>query len=109
MLAAAATLAVSLAADRAMAAERMDDPKAGHQFAEQNCARCHAIGRTGASPFKDAPPFRLFAQRWPLEDVEEALAEGIVTGHKDMPEFELTPEQIGDLIAYLRTLGPSKN
>jgi len=77
---------------------------AGRQFAERNCARCHAIGQTGGSPLAEAPPFRTFEKRWPLENIEEALAEGIDVGHADMPEFELTPRQIRDFIGYLETI-----
>ncbi len=80
------------------------DIRAGRQFAESNCARCHAIGPTGASPFATAPPFRTFANRWPLENLEEALAEGIFTGHPAMPEFQLTPQEIGSFIGYLETI-----
>ncbi len=78
--------------------------ESGRQFAEANCSRCHAIGPAGASPLDPAPPFRTFAQRWPLESLEEALAEGIVTGHPEMPEFKLTPQQIGNFIGYLETV-----
>ena len=42
--------------------------------------------------------------RYPVENLEEALAEGIVTGHPTMPEFRLDPDQIENLIAYLKTL-----
>lgn len=80
------------------------DLEAGRQFAESNCSRCHAIGLTGASPLDPAPPFRTFAKRWPLETLEEALAEGIFTGHPAMPEFELTPQQIGNFIGYLKAI-----
>jgi mono/diheme cytochrome c family protein len=52
-----------------------------------------------------APPFREFAAKWPLDALEEALADGIVTGHPEMPEFKLTPDQISAFIAYLETLG----
>jgi hypothetical protein len=34
----------------------------------------------------------------------EALAEGINTGHAAMPEFVLDPDQIHDLLSYLKTL-----
>lgn len=78
--------------------------KAGRQFAERNCARCHAIGQTGESPFEPAPPFRTFARQWPLHSIEEALAEGIVVGHAAMPEFELAPRQIRNLMSYLETI-----
>jgi hypothetical protein len=32
------------------------------------------------------------------------LAEGIVTGHPTMPEFQLDAGQVGDFIAYLKSL-----
>ncbi|NQU71965.1 MAG: cytochrome c [Rhodospirillales bacterium] len=78
--------------------------ESGRRFAELNCARCHAIGPAGLSPLDPALPFRTFAKKWPLESLEESLAEGIVTGHSDMPEFELTPRQIGNFIGYLETI-----
>lgn len=82
------------------------DVAAGRAIAEANCARCHAIGESGDSPNPAAPPFRTLKTKWPVENLEEALAEGIVVGHEtvEMPEFEFDPEQIGDFIAYLKTL-----
>jgi mono/diheme cytochrome c family protein len=88
----------------ALAGETPDPP--GRQLAERLCSRCHAIGPDGESPHPPAPPFRTFAARWPVEDIAEALAEGIVVGHPDMPMFELTPAEIDDLIEYLETLAP---
>ena len=76
----------------------------GRRLVEANCARCHAVGRTGHSSHPDAPPFRMLHLRYPIEDLEEALAEGISTGHPDMPEFVADPQQIGAIVAYIRTL-----
>jgi len=76
----------------------------GKAFAQANCARCHAIDRVSESPLKIAPPLRTLHQRYPIETLGEALAEGISTGHGDMPAFELNPEQIHDLLSYLKTL-----
>ena len=76
----------------------------GKAFARANCARCHAIDRVSASPLKIAPPLRTLHQRYPIEALGEALAEGIYTGHADMPAFELNPDQIHDLLSYLKTL-----
>ena len=76
----------------------------GHAFAQANCSRCHAIGPTGASTLPKAPTFRTLHQRYPVENLVEALAEGIRTAHPAMPEFELDQRQIGDLIAYLKSL-----
>lgn len=76
----------------------------GRLFVQTNCAQCHAIGRHGASPLPIAPPFRTLHERYPVEDLAEALAEGIVVGHPTMPQFTLDPAQINDVIAYLKTL-----
>jgi cytochrome c len=69
-----------------------------------NCSRCHAIGKVGDSPLPIAPPFRTLHDRYPVEDLQEPLAEGIVTGHPTMPEFRFDPGQVGDIIAYLKSL-----
>lgn len=76
----------------------------GFVFVQTNCAQCHAVGRFGASPLAIAPPFRTLHESYPVEDLAEALAEGIVVGHPTMPQFQLDPAQIDDVIAYLRTL-----
>ena len=76
----------------------------GKTFALNNCAKCHAIDRVSPSPLKIAPPFRTLHKRYPVETLSEALAEGISTGHPTMPEFRLEPDQIGDFLAYLKTL-----
>jgi len=69
-----------------------------------NCSRCHAIGKVGDSPLPIAPPFRTLHERYPVDDLQEPLAEGIVTGHPTMPEFRFDPGQVGDIIAYLESL-----
>ncbi len=57
------------------------------KLADDYCARCHAIELAGTSPRDLAPAFRELTQRYPVDTLGEALAEGIVTGHPDMPEF----------------------
>jgi mono/diheme cytochrome c family protein len=76
----------------------------GQRFAITNCARCHSIDKVSASPLKVAPPFRTLHQKYPVDTLEEALGEGIVTGHPTMPEFRLDPGQVADLIAFLKRL-----
>ena len=78
---------------------------AGKQLAEDKCGRCHAIDRTGESPLKTAPPFRVVANRYSVWGLQEALAEGIVVGHAVMPEFVLEPAQIQNLLGYMASLG----
>ncbi len=76
----------------------------GFVFVRTNCSRCHAIDKVSASPLKVAPPFRTLHERYPVDSLQESLAEGIVTGHPAMPEFQLDPGQVADVIAYLKSL-----
>lgn len=87
-------------------ADEQDLAAQGRAFAEKNCANCHAIGREGESKLPIAPPFRTLHSKYPVENLEEALAEGIVTAHPAMPVFQLEPPQISALIEYLETLKP---
>jgi len=81
-----------------------EDLKVGEVLLSKNCGACHAIGRTGDSPNKEAPAFRTLGQRYPVESLEEALGEGIMTGHPDMPEFSFDADQVGAIIAYLKSI-----
>lgn len=76
----------------------------GKNYALTNCARCHSIDHVTQSPLKIAPPFRTLHERYPVETLAEAFAEGIYTGHPTMPAFTLEPDQIHDLLSYLKTL-----
>jgi cytochrome c len=76
----------------------------GLTLARANCARCHSIDKMTPSPLSIAPPFRTLHTKYPVENLEEPLGEGIVTGHANMPEFRLAPDQIRDFITYLKTL-----
>jgi mono/diheme cytochrome c family protein len=79
----------------------------GRAIAKANCARCHAIGAEGESPVALAPPFRVLPQRYPVDHLAEALAEGIVVGHPMMPEFTFDPAEIDALLTYIESLSPS--
>lgn len=98
---AALTVACGVTGDVANDAASID---AGRDLARTHCARCHGIGRSGESPLEAAPPFRRLHERYPVEQLAEALAEGIVVGHAEMPAFELRPPEIAVLLAYLKTL-----
>jgi len=77
---------------------------AGLRIAQQ-CKSCHSIGVRGASPNPASPPFRTLAQRYPLENLQESLVEGIVVGHAEgMPSVKLTPRQAGDFLRYLKSI-----
>ena len=76
----------------------------GHQLAQTYCSRCHAIGATGESRHPVAPPFRTLSRNYPVSDLSEAFAEGILVGHRGMPEFRLEPAAIDDLLSYLQSI-----
>lgn len=76
----------------------------GKQIVEAMCGRCHATGKTGTSPLAQAPALRTLSQKYPLRHLEEALAEGIVTGHNDMPVFRFSPGEIDAILAYLTSI-----
>ena len=56
-------------------------------IARTYCVNCHAIDKLSPSPLTIAPPFRDLHKKYPVEQLQEALAEGVVTGHPTMPEF----------------------
>ncbi|MCP3468033.1 cytochrome c [Bradyrhizobium sp. CCGUVB23] len=76
----------------------------GRRLALLYCAKCHATDKVSPSPLKIAPPFRTLHERYLIEMLQEALAEGIVTGHPAMPEFRFDSDQVGDFMAFLKTL-----
>ncbi|MFA4892997.1 cytochrome c [Brevundimonas sp.] len=83
----------------------------GAVLVRQKCASCHAVERSGDSPMAAAPPFRDMGVLYPVRDLQEALAEGLVTAHPAMPAFEFQPTQVADVIAYLESVsgtGPGR-
>ena len=94
----------------ASAAEK-DLTNKGEALVKENCSRCHAIGKEGNSPHPEAPPFRTLSSRYPIEDLSESLAEGIVSGHPDMPIFVFSAADVEAIIDYLNAIQekPSPN
>jgi cytochrome c len=83
----------------------------GGLMVRRTCSGCHAVERSGDSPMAAAPPFRTMGVLYPVRDLQEAFAEGLVTAHPAMPAFELRPAEIADLIAYLESVsgtGPGR-
>lgn len=76
----------------------------GEEIAANLCSGCHAVGRSGASPHPDALPFRKISMHYSVRSLEEALGEGILVGHPDMPPFQLPPEDIDNLLSYIESI-----
>lgn len=109
-LAIAAALTV-LSLDGAAAVEAGADDAAntaaierGRIIAVAVCGDCHAVMPGTASPLPIAPPLYFLAEDYPLEAIEEALGEGMVTGHEGMPEILLDPIQIDEFLAFLASV-----
>ena len=81
-----------------------DQTNRGEVLVKDNCGRCHAIGKEGESPHKEAPPFRTLSSKYPVGDLAESLAEGIVAGHPDMPIFVFEPQDVAAIIDYLESI-----
>ena len=97
----AATVALAAAIPPATAAE---DLKLGETLLARHCGACHAVGKSGDSKDKGAPALRTLSSRYPVEALEEALGEGFMSGHPDMPEFKFDADDVGAIIAYLKSI-----
>ncbi len=76
----------------------------GRALVVGNCGRCHAVGPSDDSSNPVAPAFRDLSQRYDVEALGESLAEGILTGHPEMPEFRFEPREIDAILRYLQSL-----
>jgi cytochrome c len=89
-----------------VAAQEAGPVEDGRALVTMYCADCHAIGTSRESPSNIAPRFRDLHLRYDVEFLSEALVEGIVTAHPEMPQFEFDPDQAAAIVAYLKTLEP---
>lgn len=78
--------------------------KQGHALAKNACGRCHAIEGPGPSPLKDVPVFSLLLQDFPGRNIEEVLAQGLMTPHRPMPMFLSNNQDMDNLAAYLASI-----
>ena len=100
---AAAILAVTIGSTAAQDPTPVEE---GQALATMYCADCHATGATDDSPLAGAPNFRDLHLLYDVSFLSEALVEGIVTAHPEMPQFEFDPAQASAIIAYLKSLEP---
>jgi cytochrome c len=95
---------VLLSAGAALPQDKRALESRGESLLITNCSRCHAVGRAGQSTHPDAPAFRTLGQRYPIEVLAEALAEGLSSGHPDMPEFRFEIDDVNAILAYLESI-----
>lgn len=104
-----ALLAIGMS--RALAADGSGTAMDGKALLEKHCGRCHSIEATGESPLKAAPPLREIYLRYPIEQLEYGLAEGLGSRHREMPQIQFSTEEISGILNYLGSItgiGPSK-
>jgi mono/diheme cytochrome c family protein len=98
-------LAAALSAIAAVAhAQSADVTSRGRLLVQRYCAACHSIDRQGQSPNAAAPPFRDLHARYRVDNLAEALAEGILVGHKAMPEMRFPPDDVKAILAYIKSI-----
>ena len=95
-------IAAALAGVATTASAQADQTSRGRLLVQRYCAGCHAIARNGRSPNHAAPPFRDLNSRYKVDDLGEALAEGILVGHPAMPEMKFPPEDVKAILAYIK-------
>lgn len=80
------------------------DKERGERLMRRHCSRCHTVGLAGDPTSNGAPVFRDLSKTVSLEDLEGSLSDGVLTGHPKMPTFYFTSDEVGMIMAYLRSI-----
>jgi len=80
----------------------------GRDFAFDNCRPCHVVAFDQKSPtrFSDAPDFMRIANNAATTNL--SLAVWLTNPHPTMPSLVLSPQEAGDVIAYILSLRQPK-
>ncbi|MGI9365156.1 MAG: c-type cytochrome [Rhizobiaceae bacterium] len=97
-------IAISMVMGTSAFAQQADKLAAGKALIVENCGACHAVAKDDKGQHPQAPNFRDLSKNYPVAQLEESLAEGIMTGHPDMPVFEFEPDSVDAIIAYLESI-----
>ena len=81
------------------------DPSNGLRIAERWCASCHVVKPGQAAASADVPPFAAIADKY--ADIG-TLTAFLSAPYPRMPPMPLSRDEISDLVAYIRTLGPPR-
>ena len=91
----------------------IETKSAGQTLVEERCAKCHAVGKTGQSPYPGAQAFRNLGQRWSRDQLRQALLVGIIVEHDKadvrVPPMKLTPTEADSFLDYLQTIATREN
>ena len=64
----------------------------------------HQRGRDIGNAYTGKSGSTFSTRKYPIENLAEALAEGIVSGHPDMPIFVFSPHAVDAIVAYLKSI-----
>lgn len=79
-----------------------DDMRAlGEALVAEHCGACHAVGIDDESRHGEALALRTLSQDYPVAFLAEALAEGVLSGHPDMPVLEFDVDEVDAIISWL--------
>jgi cytochrome c len=78
--------------------------KRGEALLSRECGICHAVGRYGDSPQRNAPSFYEIARRRDLAEIRQSLEKGTLSGHPEMPRVSLSGNDIEAVLAYLSAI-----
>ena len=77
----------------------------GKELLQEMCGRCHAVGPTGASPRRLAPPFRSFGDDKLYDNnLAQRLRDGLSTIHPGMPTFRFDREDAEAAVNYIKAI-----
>jgi mono/diheme cytochrome c family protein len=77
-------------------------PSRGEALAQRWCVECHATKPGQQSPNPKAPSFPAIANE--PSATEYSLRVFLKTPHATMPNFKMEPDDINDLVGYIRSL-----
>ena len=84
---------------------RAEEQRNGKEMLQQLCARCHSVGRTGARPNRQAPPFRSFSETKLYDsDFLKRLQDGYSSIHPFMPTFRFNREDAEEVLNYMKSI-----
>ena len=95
------TFVATAVAISAAPAEAAGNPQAGHALAQVWCSSCHVVDESGQGR-DTAPPFATIASRHQAD--HRWLRGWLIQPHPPMPNFNLSRQQIDDIVAYLDSL-----
>lgn len=96
--AAAFVVVLAVGVPPAMAA---GNAEAGHALARVWCSSCHLVDQSEQA-LDTAPPFATIANRNPAD--RRWLRGWLIQPHPPMPNFNLSRQEIDDIVAYLDSL-----